>query len=110
MDIYLHATPARELFERARRDFSHGCIRVGDPEGLARFVLRDQPEWTDERIEAAMGAGATSTVRLTTTVPVVVFYTTAIVDSDGRALFLADVYGHDRKLDEALRAVQSASR
>jgi L,D-transpeptidase YcbB len=110
MDIYLHATPARELFERTRRDFSHGCIRVGDPEGLARFVLRDQPEWTGERIEAAMTAGTTATVRLTTTVPVVVFYTTAIVDNDGRALFLADIYGHDRKLDEALQAVQGAGR
>jgi murein L,D-transpeptidase YcbB/YkuD len=49
-------------------------------------------------------------VRLATTVPVVVFYTTAIVDNDGRALFLADVYGHDRKLDEALQAVRAASR
>jgi L,D-transpeptidase YcbB len=110
MNIYLHGTPARELFERTRRDFSHGCIRVGDPKGLARFVLRDQPEWTDERIAAAMIAGTTATVRLTTTVPVVVFYTTAIVDNDGRALFLADVYGHDRKLDEALQAVRAASR
>jgi murein L,D-transpeptidase YcbB/YkuD len=110
MGIYLHATPARELFERTRRDFSHGCIRVGDPEGLARFVLHDQPEWTDERIVAAMKAGTTATVRLTTTVPVVVFYTTAIVDNDGRALFLADIYGHDRRLDEALRAVEAAGR
>jgi murein L,D-transpeptidase YcbB/YkuD len=110
MDIYLHATPARELFARTRRDFSHGCIRVADPMGLTRFVLRDQPEWTDGRIEAAMAAGRTTTVRLTAAVPVVVFYATAIVDSDGRALFLDDVYGHDRELDRALRAASAAPR
>jgi murein L,D-transpeptidase YcbB/YkuD len=104
MDIYLHATPARELFERSRRDFSHGCIRVRDPARLALFVLQGRPEWTPAAIEAAMTSGTTRTVALDAPVPVVVFYTTAIVDSEGRALFLADVYGHDRKLSAALRA------
>jgi murein L,D-transpeptidase YcbB/YkuD len=110
MDIYLHATPARQLFERTRRDFSHGCIRVADPMGLTRFVLRDQPEWTDDRIEAAMAAGRTTTVKLAMTLPVIVFYTTAIVDRDGRALFLDDIYGHDRALDRALRAAGAGPR
>jgi len=110
MDIYLHGTPARSLFQRTRRDFSHGCIRVADPAALARFVLRDQPEWTAERIEAAMAAGTTSTARLTHAIPVVVFYTTAIVTADGEALFLPDLYGHDRKLAAALRAHRPADR
>jgi L,D-transpeptidase YcbB len=104
MDIYLHATPARELFERTRRDFSHGCIRVRDPEALASFVLRDSPEWTLTRIEAAMTSGVNRTVPLAAPIPVVVFYTTAIVDGEGRAIFLPDVYGHDRRLRAALRA------
>jgi len=102
MDIYLHATPARELFARSRRDFSHGCVRVREPEALAQFVLRGKPEWTPGEIEAAMTSGVNRTVPLAAPVPVVVFYTTAIVDSDGRALFLADIYGHDRKLVNAL--------
>jgi len=110
MDIYLHGTPARALFERTRRDFSHGCIRVADPEALARFVLRDQPEWTDARIEAAMAAGTTMTVRLKTTLPVIVFYTTAIADTEGRGVFLADVYGDDRKLERALSASRGRPR
>ncbi len=87
LDIYLHSTPAQQLFEQSRRDFSHGCIRVADPPALAAFVLRDQPEWTDERIRAAMVAGKTSTVNLSQPIPVVIFYTTAIVDSAGRVLF-----------------------
>jgi len=103
MDVYLHGTPARELFERTRRDFSHGCIRVRDPEALAAFVLRGKPEWTAEAIDAAMSAGRNRTVALVAPIPVVVFYTTAIVDGAGRAIFLPDVYGHDRKLSDALR-------
>ena len=104
MDIYLHATPERELFDRAQRDFSHGCIRVREPEALASFALRGRPEWTPAEIEAAMTSGVNRTVSLTAPIPVVVFYTTAIAEVDGRAQFLRDVYGHDRKLLAELRA------
>jgi murein L,D-transpeptidase YcbB/YkuD len=110
MDIYLHGTPAPALFKPARRDFSHGCIRVADPAALARFVLRDQPEWTAARIEAATASGTMTTVTLPGSIPVVVFYTTAIAAADERALFLPDVYGHDRKLEAALRAARAGSR
>jgi murein L,D-transpeptidase YcbB/YkuD len=104
MDIYLHGTPAQELFERTRRDFSHGCIRVADPPALVQFVLRDQPAWTAERIGEAMAAGKMSTAMLTLPIPVVIFYTTAIVDAAGRVRFASDIYGYDRRLERALRA------
>ncbi|HZI84074.1 MAG TPA: L,D-transpeptidase family protein, partial [Casimicrobiaceae bacterium] len=104
MDIYLHDTPAQKLFDRSRRDFSHGCIRVADPSALAAFVLGDQPEWTDARIAEAMDAGTMSIARLTRPIPVVIFYTTAIVDATGRVLFAADIYGYDAKLEKALKA------
>lgn len=102
MDIYLHSTPARELFERTRRDFSHGCIRVRDPIALAQFVLGGQAEWTPAGIEAAMASGVNRIVPLAAPIPVVIFYTTAIVDSEGRARFLPDIYGHDRRLLQAM--------
>ena len=104
MDIYLHGTPAQQLFGQTRRDFSHGCIRVADPPALAAFVLADQPEWTPARIAEAMDAGKTSTVRLTRPIPVLIFYTTAIVDAKGRVLFQSDIYGYDAKLEQALKA------
>ena len=110
MDIYLHATPARALFERTRRDFSHGCIRVREPEALAEFVLRGKPEWARSQIEAAMTSGVNRTVQLAAPIPVVVFYTTVIVDGEGRALFLPDIYGHDGKLRDALRRTSSGAR
>jgi murein L,D-transpeptidase YcbB/YkuD len=104
MNIYLHSTPAQQLFSQTRRDFSHGCIRVEDPPALAAFVLSDQPEWTRERIHEAMNAGKMSTARLTRPIPVVLFYTTAIVDAKNRALFAGDIYGYDAKLEAALKA------
>lgn len=104
MNIYLHSTPARALFQRSRRDFSHGCIRLEDPAALARFVLADQPEWTAEAVDAALLPGPTRTVRLTKPVPVVIFYTTAIVGREGNLLFSEDLYGLDELLEKSLTA------
>ena len=101
--IYLHHTPSVGLFNRARRDFSHGCIRVEQPEALAQWVLRDQPGWTAARIRAAMDAGTSSTLALDTPIPVLLAYHTAAV-KDGRPMFYDDVYGLDRRLDAALQA------
>jgi murein L,D-transpeptidase YcbB/YkuD len=102
--ISLHDTPAHELFARSRRDFSHGCIRVEDPVGLAAWVLRDEPEWTVERIRAAMQGGETVHVALARPFPVLVLYGTAIVASDGEVQFFSDVYGRDAALSRALAA------
>jgi murein L,D-transpeptidase YcbB/YkuD len=104
-DVYLHGTPARQLFGRARRDFSHGCVRVEDPPALARWVLRGRPAWTVERIEAAMAADAPQRVDLPKPLPVILFYVTAMVmPANGALHFAADIYGHDARLEQALAA------
>ncbi len=100
--IYLHHTPAVSLFERDRRDFSHGCIRVEDPVALARFVLARQSNWPEARIRAAMAAGSLSTLALDEPLPVLIAYGTAIV-VQGQVRFFDDVYGYDAVLDRALR-------
>jgi murein L,D-transpeptidase YcbB/YkuD len=103
--IYLHDTPSRQLFEQARRDFSHGCIRVEQPLALARFVLRDQPEGQEAHLRDALAdARASSTVTLAQPLPVLIAYGTALV-KQGRVHFFDDLYGHDRTLDAALRAL-----
>jgi murein L,D-transpeptidase YcbB/YkuD len=104
MDIYLHSTPARELFERSRRDLSHGCIRVELPAALAQFVLAGQPQWDADAIQAALQPGPTRRVDLARPVPVVIFYATAILDSDGGVRFVADIYGRDATLERELAA------
>jgi murein L,D-transpeptidase YcbB/YkuD len=101
-NIYLHHTPSVRLFERDRRDFSHGCIRVEQPVALAVFVMEGMPGWTEDRIRRAMSDEDPLTVRLAEPVPVLIAYGTAMV-KQGRVYFYDDIYGHDRRLDAALR-------
>lgn len=101
-NIYLHHTPAPGLFERDRRDFSHGCIRVQEPVALAKFVLQDAPDWPEERILTAMTSGQSSTLRLAQPVTVLIAYSTVVAKA-GRLFFYPDLYGHDRLLAKALR-------
>jgi len=104
-DVYLHGTPAQELFKRSRRDFSHGCIRVSDPIALAVHVLRDTAgEWTQEKVEAAMQSGpANQRVNLARPIRVLIVYGTAMALEDGSVLFLDDIYGHDGVLESLLQ-------
>jgi murein L,D-transpeptidase YcbB/YkuD len=102
MDIYLHSTPAQEAFARSRRDLSHGCIRVEHPAALAQFVLGQQAKWNADTIQEALQPGPTRHVDLPRPIPVVIFYATASVGSDGSARFAADMYGRDVKLVQAL--------
>jgi L,D-transpeptidase YcbB len=102
-NVYLHGTPAPELFSRARRDFSHGCVRVEDPIALAEWVLRDQPEWTRDRILAAMNDDTSRRVHLTQPITVILFYITAVVMPEDDSIYFAeDIYRHDARLDRAL--------
>jgi murein L,D-transpeptidase YcbB/YkuD len=96
-DVYLHDTPAGVLFKRAYRALSHGCVRVEHPQALAEYLLRDQPEWTSERIAAAMHAGEEKHVKLRRPVPVHLMYWTARVHEDGTIHFRPDVYGRDSR-------------
>ena len=101
-DVYMHDTPATELFAKSRRDFSHGCIRLEKPADLAAWVLRDNPGWTPERIEAAMHGQRTEQVNLAHPIPVLIVYGTVIVLEDGIVHFYDDIYGHDAELEQAL--------
>ena len=103
-DVYLHDTPAKGLFAKARRDASHGCIRLSDPPALAAHVLRDQPEWTLEKIHAAMEGEDNHRVNLTQPIPVFIIYTTAVARESGEVFFYSDIYGMDKPLDQMLRA------
>ncbi len=109
-DIYLHSTPQPELFSRSRRDFSHGCIRVQDPEDLAVWVLANsgtsgagKSAWDNDRVHDAMNTGPNNyAVSLKTPIPIVIFYATAIVAEDGQTHFFDDLYGYDQALQQVL--------
>jgi L,D-transpeptidase YcbB len=102
-NVYLHSTPAPQLFSQSRRDFSHGCVRVGMPAELAAYLLRNQSPWTLPRVQAAMQSGPDNQqVNLTTPIPVLILYLTAVVEPDNSVHFFDDIYGHDRELNAVL--------
>jgi len=101
-DVYMHDTPAPQLFARSRRDFSHGCIRVENPPALAEWVLGRNPTWTREQVIAAMNGANNRRVDLDEPIQVVIFYTTVAALPDGAVHFAQDVYGHDARLDKVL--------
>ena len=101
-DIYFHDTPAKSLFKEEIRAFSHGCIRLGEPEKLAAYLLRNQTEWTAQKMDEAMSASKEKWVTLKQPVPVFITYFTAWVDGEGLLNFRDDIYGHDKNLAKHL--------
>ena len=97
-NIYFHDTPSKSLFNQDKRAFSHGCIRLAEPQKFASYLLRFQHEWTTETITEAMNASTEKVVTLKHQVPVFISYFTSWVDSEGLLNFRDDVYGHDKKL------------
>jgi len=101
-DVYLHGTTSPHLFARTVRNFSHGCIRLEKPVDLAAYLLKDNPEWTLETIEAAIATGDHRTILLPKPLPVYILYWTAWVDADGTVELRRDLYGHDAAVGLAL--------
>ena len=101
-NIYFHDTPVKSLFAKEKRAYSHGCIRLKEPEKMANYVLRNQPEWTPEKIEEAMNSGDQKFVKVKDPIPVVVTYYTAWVDENGLLNFRDDIYGHDMALAQKM--------
>lgn len=97
-NIYFHDTPAKSLFNQDVRAYSHGCIRLSEPEKLAGYLLKDDPDWTKEKINQAMNSGDQKFVALNNPVPVFITYYTAWVDANGKLNFRNDIYGHDAEI------------
>lgn len=103
-NVYLHDTPTRELFARAERGFSSGCIRLERPMELAAYLLRGDPRWSGEGIRAAVDRRVETTVNLPEPIPVHIQYWTAWVGEGGELNFRRDLYGRDVLVSEALAA------
>jgi murein L,D-transpeptidase YcbB/YkuD len=109
-DVYLHDTPADALFKRKFRALSHGCVRVEQPQALAEYLLKDQPEWTPERIQQAMHAGDEKHVKLTRPIAVHLTYWTVRAGEDGAVHFRDDIYNRDARALAQLASAVRATR
>ncbi len=101
-DVYMHGTPHQELFDKAERDFSSGCVRLEDPEGVAQILLQHthdkNGDWDEARIGHEIEAGETKTVLLAKPMPIYFLYWDAFPDDGGAVNFRKDIYGYDPML------------
>jgi murein L,D-transpeptidase YcbB/YkuD len=101
--VYMHDTPTKPLFEKPSRAFSHGCVRVRDPQRLAELVLAADKGWTAAQVdEMANGPAVETPVPLQTKIPVHIVYFTERIDDAGEDHIFKDVYGHEAKMILAL--------
>lgn len=103
-NVYLHDTPARNLFSRSYRALSHGCVRLAEPISFAEEVLANKSGWSRDRIDAVLASRETTRVNLDRPLPVHLIYATAWLEEDGLVHFRADIYGRDKRLYRALFA------
>ena len=102
-NIYLHDTPQKALFEREKRDFSHGCIRLQQPFDFAYEILSPQEADPRAYFHSVLGTGRETYVQLEQHVPVHIIYRTAFTQAQGRVQYRDDVYQRDAAIWEALR-------
>ncbi len=98
-DVYMHDTPTRKLFDATDRAYSHGCVRVREPEKFATLLLANDQGWNAARVASAIkSAQENQTVNLKQKVPVHLTYFTAVVGEDGKLKLFNDVYGHEHRI------------
>jgi len=100
--VYLHDTPHQELFEKAKRDTSSGCIRVEKPLELVELLFNDPQTWSRGAIDERIATKKTQNVTLPTAVPVLLAYWTVDIGADGKLAYKPDVYDRDPGLISAL--------
>lgn len=102
-DVYMHDTPTKHLFKEETRAFSHGCVRVRDPETFAEVLLDLGNGMSPDEVRKHLAGSDNHQVPLTNKIPVHITYFTAWVGDDGELTFRNDVYGHDKRTTLALQ-------
>jgi murein L,D-transpeptidase YcbB/YkuD len=101
-DIYMHDTPSKSVFFLEKRAFSHGCINIKDAKGLAEAILKNDTDWSNEKIEAAMKGEKETPYELKNKIPVYMAYFTAWVSDDTDEIsFFEDIYDKDSKEEQS---------
>jgi murein L,D-transpeptidase YcbB/YkuD len=109
-DIYLHDTNQKYLFDRSARAKSSGCVRVYDPRKVAEFLLKDDLDWTAEKLDAVLDSGKTVDLGAKRSIPVYFDYKTAWIDSTGKLVLGRDIYGFDADSYRDMIKVQSKNQ
>ena len=101
--VYMHDTQDKYMFAASQRTYSHGCMRVRNPAKLAEVLLAADKGWDAARVEELVKSGPLDNeVALERKIPVHITYFTAWVEDDGKVKTFRDVYGHERRITQAL--------
>lgn len=103
-NIYLHDTPAKSLFNRDTRAYSHGCVRVQRPFDLAYTLLEPQTDDPQGLFQSTLRNPRETRIDLAQPVPIYLTYQTVFIDEDGQLAYRVDVYGRDSVVFDALAA------
>jgi murein L,D-transpeptidase YcbB/YkuD len=103
-NIYFHDTPEKALFKKTKRAYSHGCIRLSEPMKMADYLLGEDSEWTNERVDSLWQTQTEKWVRVKEPVAVLIAYNTCWVNEDGKTAFREDIYNYDKKMSRKLFA------
>ncbi|MGQ0674065.1 MAG: L,D-transpeptidase family protein [Hyphomicrobium sp.] len=104
-DVYMHDTTSKGLFNSNVRTFSHGCIRVRDPQRFAEVLLAEGRGWNKADVRWQMRTKAMTRLELDRAIPIHNTYFTLVADASGKLQKLNDVYGHDKRIIDALNGV-----
>ncbi|RYY22600.1 MAG: hypothetical protein EOO04_15480, partial [Chitinophagaceae bacterium] len=108
-NIYFHDTPEKALFKKTKRAYSHGCIRLSEPMKMAAYLLGEDSDWTNERVDSLVQTQTEKWVKVKDPVPVIIAYNTCWVTQDGKITFREDIYNYDKKMSRKL-FLQSAGQ
>ena len=107
-NIYLHDTPSKSLFQRTSRAFSHGCVRLQNPQRLAELLLGADRGWSKKRINRMIATGKNQRINLKQKIPVHLTYFTVWPDENGQLTFKRDFYGRDQAVIDGLGEIRLA--
>ena len=96
--VFLHDTPAKNLFSKTIRAFSHGCIRVEKPLELAELLFKNSKKWNIEKIKKAISSNKNQIIHLEEELPIYILYWTVVQNEDKTITFLPDIYNRDKKI------------
>ncbi len=97
-NIYLHDTPSKGMFNKSKRAFSHGCIRVENPKKLLHYFIRNDASLNSEKVDSIFKTNKEYSIQIKPSVPVYIVYFTSWVDNNGQLNFRNDIYNLDKQL------------
>lgn len=103
--VYMHDTTEKHLFNSTERTYSHGCIRVRNPQSLAEVILAEVENWSPGEVQERLDRKDMNRIYLSRRIKVHNTYFTQWVAQDGALRDYTDIYGHDRRIADALAGI-----